>query len=234
VGGPFELVRRSAVIAAVAGCAVITPAIVGSAGTSDYALTYSSGKVVRWNPCQTISYKVNPDRAPKRALSEVKYAVERVAARTGITFVYDGRTSTVPQSNFDDHADRSKRRIIFAWARPGSGSGRSTLLPSGAAGEGGWAAQSWTKDGRSHDLRIIGGFAIFNAATFRDLRSGFGRGETSGQLILHELGHAMGLEHVGTKSQIMYPRLMTRDDTAYAAGDRTGLSKVGRAAGCIH
>jgi hypothetical protein len=32
----------------------------------------------------------------------------------------------------------------------------------------------------------------------------------------------------------MYPRLLSRDDTAYGAGDRNGLDRVGRDAGCIN
>ena len=74
---------------------------------------------------------------------------------------------------------------------------------------------------------------MFNPRTYRNLSPGFGSGETRGQLILHELGHAMGLNHTRNTGQIMYPMLRSRSRTAYAAGDRTGLERVGRNAGCI-
>ena len=220
-------------MSAIVSCAVIAPAVVGAASTTDYTLNYSSGKIIRWDPCKTINYRVNLDRAPKGALTEVKEAVARVETVTGINFAYQGSTDRLPQSTWTNHVDRSKRLVIFAWAWSGSGDGHSTLLPSGAAGEGGWAAQSWTSDGVTHRLRIVAGFAIFNPSTYRNLERGFGSGETRGQLVLHELGHAMGLNHTTTRSQIMYPQIESRSRTAYGDGDRTGLHKLGRAAGCM-
>src|SRR4051794_35425611 len=45
------------------------PATVTARGSgSSYALSYSSGRVVRWNPCRVIHYRVNTARAPKGAL----------------------------------------------------------------------------------------------------------------------------------------------------------------------
>jgi hypothetical protein len=41
----------------------------------------------------------------------------------------------------------------------------------------------------------------------------------------------VGLGHTSDKRQIMYPTLTKY--ASYGAGDRTGLRKVGRSAGCI-
>jgi hypothetical protein len=43
----------------------------------------------------------------------------------------------------------------------------------------------------------------------------------------------MGLEHVGTTHEIMYPTMLNRSHSNYKDGDRTGLKKVGRPLGCI-
>jgi hypothetical protein len=43
-------------------------------------------------------------------------------------------------------------------------------------------------------------------------------------VILHELGHVMGLEHVDDHRQLMYPEIGTPD--GLAAGDLTGLYKL--------
>ena len=48
---------------------------------------------------------------------------------------------------------------------------------------------------------------------------------------LHELGHAMGLGHVGDRTQLMASVLPAVSDLQ--AGDRAGLQRVGRAAGCV-
>ena len=45
-------------------------------------------------------------------------------------------------------------------------------------------------------------------------------------MILHELGHVMGLEHVDDPRQLMYPEIGTPD--GLAAGDLNGLYELGR------
>jgi hypothetical protein len=68
--------------------------------------------------------------------------------------------------------------------------------------------------------------------TFR-ARPGFGPGRpTRGATLIHELGHAVGLDHVGDPRQMMYPA-PTRHAASYAKGDLRGLAKVGVGAGCF-
>jgi len=224
-----------AVLAATLGGTALPAALSGAhAGTSSYTLSYSDGHVVRWNPCATIHWRVNLNYAPRGALSDVKEAFARLARNTGMVFSYAGTTSSIPQKNWAATVTTDQRpHIVVAWARPGSGPGRSTLLPSGAAGYGGWAARSWAEmDGTRHPMRIIAGFALLNRNT-NDLTGGYGSGDTRGQLLLHELGHAIGLEHTSDKHQIMYPTLLNRLRTVYGDGDHNGLSKLGRSAGCL-
>jgi len=230
-----RLVAGLAVLTATLGGSALPGALAGAhAGGSSYTLSYSDGHAVRWNPCQTIRWRINLTYAPHGALSDTKEAFSRLARNTGMTFSYAGTTSRIPQKNWSDHVTTdTKPNIIVAWAKPGSGTGRSTLLPSGAAGYGGWAARTWvTTDGENHPMRILAGFALLNRNT-NSLAGGYGSGETRGQLILHELGHAIGLEHTSDKHQIMYPTLLNRLRTSYGDGDKTGLDKLGRDSGCI-
>ena len=46
-------------------------------------------------------------------------------------------------------------------------------------------------------------------------------------VILHELGHVMGLEHVDDPAQLMYPEIGTAE--GLAAGDLNGLYELGHA-----
>jgi hypothetical protein len=54
-----------------------------------------------------------------------------------------------------------------------------------------------------------------------------------GNLILHELGHAAGLGHAGTRTSLMYPELSSTSPNGYSDADRSGLALVGRRSGCL-
>jgi len=65
------------------------------------------------------------------------------------------------------------------------------------------------------------------------LKPGFVSGGSIGTLLLHELGHTMGLQHVSYPHEVMYPVVSSLSAGGYTLGDRTGLSKVGAAKGCF-
>ena len=74
----------------------------------------------------------------------------------------------------------------------------------------------------------------------RDLPGGFGPGPrvgtlgTWGQVLMHELGHTLGLDHPSglDKAQIMFPET-TYKEARWGAGDLAGLRRLGSASGCF-
>ena len=59
------------------------------------------------------------------------------------------------------------------------------------------------------------------------------RGDSPGPVLMHELGHLAGIDHVNDPGQVMYP--VARDDgpTTYGAGDLDGLWRVSAWNGCL-
>ena len=238
-------------VAAAVGFAAGPATSSASATSSQYALatqTLPDGNTViaRWNPCQTITYRVNPALAGTTsarrlaAVRDVKNAFARVSAVSGMTFRYAGTTTQIPTNTSAStwYGRQTTAEIVVAWANQSSKSKKSTLLnrsSSGAyvAGTGGYAFKYW-KAGSSPWTGVSGrGFVVLNAAQNSKFRTGFGSGSTRGELLMHEIGHAMGLNHVSSTSQVMYPTILSRATAAYSAGDRVGLQRLGAANSCI-
>jgi hypothetical protein len=234
----------TAAIAAAIALAVLgatgTPAEAAARGSArSFALNANSdGSKTRWNPCKAIHYRINLKYAPKGAQADVTAAIRTLAKATGMTFTYDGATTVIPQRNYGQDATpwsgKKVAPLVVAWARPpGAGAGASDLLTGSAslAGMGGWRSGKWTDGKGAHPWQIYTGYALFSTR-FNSLPGGFRAGAPGrGELILHELGHAVGLEHVSDGTQIMYP--MLGNYGTYGAGDLAGLAKVGRKAGCL-
>ena len=190
----------------------------------------------RWNPCAPIRYRVNAVQAPAHWRTDVRGAIKRIAAQSGLHFIDKGTTRMVPDNN-----RRYPRRtdLVIAFIKPS----QSSLLPStsGNIGYGG----GWYRQARNQAGRVIWemyrGYVLINKTRIRYMAPGFGYGHkvgwqgTRGQALMHELGHSVGAGHApGTKAaqiQVMAP-MMSHKLAAWGAGDAVQLRKLG-SGGCI-
>jgi hypothetical protein len=222
-GGGYWLVARD-------GGIFTFPYTPGSSSSAMYSwmVTNNDGTPVRYNPCQTLHYVVNLSEAPAHALSDVQAAIGRVSAATGVSFAYDGTTSELPSTNraaFQPSTYGSRWvPILLAWEQPG----QTDFLSTGAVGDGGSTYVSTTSPGQS---AYVTGQAAFDAS--RALPDGFDDSVAWGPILLHEIGHIMGIAHVNDQSQLMYPTIHSGGPRAYAEGDRAGLRVAGAASGCL-
>jgi Peptidase M66 len=190
--------------------------------------------VARWNPCARIGYRVNARQGGPGALADTREALARIRQVTGLRFVYRGSTRIIPGGVGGNRYPRDTR-LVVSWARPAQ---TRWLDAAGVAGQGGPSWVEWTTDGGRTRAMITRGFVVLNARV--DLGGGFGGGVhngwvgTRGQLLMHELGHAVGLDHPrqDDRWEIMY-RTMTEKRAVWGRGDRNGLRRVGEARGCL-
>lgn len=193
------------------------------------AKSWSALSGARWDPCRTITYKINATGAPKGAANTVKRAFAVIGQASGLRFKYAGTTTKVPfsggqESQFEEDA------ILVAWATPK----QVSQLEGSVLGIGG---SSWIgygdRDGKYVERYTHGGVTL--DSTDNDvLKPGFGRGATLGALLLHEIGHAIGLGHVADNSQIMGPSLEHDAIGRFGAGDLAGLAALGASQGCLN
>ena len=220
------------------GSVAVTPAA-HAAKARGYSVSTSQlpdGKtaVVRWDPCaDPITYRVNlsglkpVDRA--RALRETKVKVGQLAKASGLRFTYQGETAYVPRANHE--TEDQPAQLVIAYVRP-----NQTDLPlaGNVAGFGG-TRSGWATHGdfESVTLRVESGYVVVDAPqTSRWIKSVKTGGVSRANVLAHELGHAVGLGHVKDRRQVMNATIQAKTPAQYAAGDRAGLAKVGRAAGC--
>jgi hypothetical protein len=253
----LSLSVRPAVLAVVAVAATVglsvplTPSNTVDAAGKSYEVsnwTDPKGKEhrIRWNPCQSaVTFAVNPRLAGKTeearasAVADVRAAFHRVSNRTGIPFEFAGRTSEIPNNGKSESwSTRQKAaEIVVAWVDQSRAKTRSNLLTNSgsgyASGVGGWMMRAWTDSDGDWHAAIGRGFVVINSGHNSTYRAGFGSGVTRGALLLHEIGHATGLGHVGTTREIMYPTMLDRERSKYKDGDRQGLARVGSSLGCV-
>jgi len=174
-------------------------------------------RIVHWNRCGAIGYRVYAKDAPKKGLRDAQEVMRRVNFATGLKFAYRGKSRVKPNQTGANYP--AGTGLVIGWL-PGRSFG-------GSAGYGGWQA-----NGRG---RITSGFVKINRSI--KLAPGFGPGPkygrqgTTGQILMHEAAHSVGLQHVKDKRQIMYPTMQRRRAT-WGAGDFNGLRKLGRIRAC--
>lgn len=182
---------------------------------------------VRFNPCEPIHYVVNSSLAPPGAVDDLRAAIRLLEQATGLSFVDDGPTDeryeiSRPRSQPERYGPRWAP-LLVVW----DNGQRHRMDASNPAG-----GVSSPVNGVS-----VTGALIVNVDTLIDGKfppTGFGEGGTWGRVFLHELGHIVGLGHVGRSDQIMFSELGVQKGRAeYHAGDLAGLRLIGREAGCL-
>jgi hypothetical protein len=203
-----------------------------SAGTTSTSYAYldswAPNKPTRWNPCQTIHYAVNATEAPAGSLATVQQAVARMADATGVTWVFDGATDEVPTSQWGYGPSTSFpngwQPLLIGFAHDAE----SDLLEGGNAGTGYPVTVEFTATGERVD---VSGTVAIDVDQMDGLPLGFG-GVSVGSVVLHELGHAVGLAHVQDEAQIMNPIVGPWTPSQWGPGDTEGLRRIGIDAGC--
>jgi hypothetical protein len=185
----------------------------------------STGEPVRFDPCSPVSYVVNTTNAPPGAVEDVRAAVAKTSAATGVEFVFEGRTNEPVSIDRplvqEERYGRRWSPILIAWSRQDP-----ALFREHSAGV---ATNSYAAN-HAGRLVYVTGTVIMNAS--HELSPGFGAGRTWGKVILHELGHVIGLDHVDDPAEVMNPSLVS-SPANWGVGDLAGLRKLGSLAGCV-
>ncbi len=209
------------------------PAAVSSDSTRFSFMARQSDKQspVAYDPCRPIHYVTNRRTMPLHGDEMVTDAIAAISAASGLVFINDGPTDEEPSK---ERASFQRSRygdrwapVLIAWSDPS----RSPDLNKRVIGLGG-SAYLDTHDTSPFDPRTkvyITGTLALDGPAFASLQpKGDVKADDIGRVIvLHELGHLVGLGHVEDPTQVMYPS-SSYEVTSLAPGDLNGLAKLGR------
>jgi hypothetical protein len=176
---------------------------------------------VAYDPCRPIHYVVRPDLAPPGTDQLIRESVAAVSAATGLQFVYDGPTPEAPSKDREAYQpDRYGKKwapILIAWSTPEE----APDLAGRVAGTGG----STSIQVQGEPYVYVSGQVLLDAPGLTETLA-FPNGPALVRaLIMHELAHVVGLDHVNDPTQLMFEENNGQLD--FAAGDRAGLALLG-------
>lgn len=191
-----------------------------------------------WNPCQTVTYGIDFTYAQRKGMRKTREllrwrsVVAEVRAAMGVRFRYAGQIDTraagvVPRT-------KAPVDVVITFGNATRGRfGYRKVLRGDVAGFGG---VNWRSTGARS--QVVSGYVVIDAdevvrstdvwTRAFDPRPAWQREpDILRALYMHEFGHAVGLDHVQDKRQLMYPQLQPDRGDVLGAGDRRGLRKLG-------
>jgi hypothetical protein len=187
-----------------------------------FVLTDAVGRPARWDPCRPVRWAYNPTQMPTWGPAFLREGIATVSAATGLDLVEAPPTDFTPFVGTGGMPSDVDVVIAFGDSR------RFTRLGHGRFAE---TLPSWGVT--SAGPRLTGATMALEVDGMAALAPGFGAGRSRGGVLLHELGHVVGLDHVADVHETMNAALLPGSPAGFGAGDLEGLRRLGRGAGCF-
>jgi hypothetical protein len=178
-----------------------------------FVATRGDGTPITYDPCRPVRFVINPNNAPPDYLRIIHNALTTLSAASGLQLELVSETTEPPSSTRSlyqpDRYGDDWAPVLIAWTD-------ETVIPDLAGDVSGVGGSAWISDGTNPEWYVSGSVHI-------DTELGTDR-DSNQLVLLHELGHVLGLDHVNDPQQVMYPSATVQQ---LGEGDRTGLANVG-------
>jgi hypothetical protein len=181
------------------------------------------GRPVAFDPCRPIHFVVRPTNEIPGGRGLLMQALAEVSRATGLVFRDDGPTDEAPS---DQREPIQKERygdrwapVLIVWSDPNE-------APRLAGQVAGYAGPQWiSTTGKRNSNRNVTGTVVLDAPDLaKILKRKDGRAQVLA-IIMHELGHLVGLDHVDDPKQLMNAENV--GVKRFADGDLRGLHQLG-------
>lgn len=175
---------------------------------------------VTYDPCRPIPVVVNNLRAPAGSADLLRNTLDRMTEITGFQFEIEGTTTEVPDLprpayQPERYGDRWAP-VLIIWATEDD-------VPD-LAGYGGLGGSTAAPAPGTSTHVYVSGVVVLNGPSFRQTLTVSRGWFLAEAVILHELGHLLGLDHVDDPRQLMHHDAPERYD--FGHGDLTGLAAL--------
>jgi hypothetical protein len=196
---------------------------VSATATGDRAFigTHPDGSPIGFDPCRPVHYVLNPDGMPGGGEQLLRGAVAEISAATGLAFVDDGVTT---ERVVNDRAPVQPLRYGERWAPVLVDWVENSEVAYPDEEVFGVASPHAIAPSGTPSARYVTGWVGLNRAWFTQALTDPGTAAVARGVVLHELGHLVGLDHVKDPTQVMHA---TSETTGLGDGDREGLAMAG-------
>lgn len=192
-----------------------------ASGEYSFVLTQDgSSAPVTYDPCVPIHLVVDPRTMVDDGMKLLEQAVEEVRSATGLMFTVDGLADGPAPAEGSVTGDGGKAwlPVRVSWSDPAA----EKKLGGDVAGYAGSA--NIEKDGRRW---FVTGSVVLDGPQLADILKTPRGWASARSVVMHELGHLVGLDHVDAAGQLMQPE-GSEDLTTWGDGDLAGLAALGQ------
>jgi hypothetical protein len=193
-----------------------------STGSHAFLELRPDGGPVRYDPCRPLHFVVNPSGMPDGGLRMVREAVDAVSAATGLVFTEGG---VVNEPLSEERAPHQPERYGDRWAPILIGWGDASTFPMLSGETVGLAGSDVLAPAGPGSERFVSGQVALDRQDFRDMLALPDGYQHARAVVLHELGHVVGLDHVADPTELMHEE--NNGQTRFGPGDLEGLAVLG-------